>query len=331
MVCLQSYQAVLGVVVFTWVRYGLGFSISNGISDIGVSQEIPARSGQNAQSINLECRLNFNSGEKMTLCKWVHSFPDVWAYDDREAFVMCIAAHESADGNVCEDQGNIFDENTGGYNDPLLNPYTAYDSTRLVHRMTENICGLTIRSPHANDTGIWKCHVNDNNPDVGTQWAEVDLFVANESVVAITDPDMYGNTGVSIEVDLSTSSRVDVDAECTAEYGIPPPDIIWYIDEPTNTVDGSSDQTEQSDGTVVSSVRLSLDQNSLSRYGIRQTNNYFSFALGCYPDQGDYFDSNRDDIKNPAEVLVFGTSGAQVISTSVVIVALVALLLFVSL
>ena len=47
MVCLQSYQAVLGVVVFTWVRYGLGFSISNGISDIGVSQEIPARSGQN--------------------------------------------------------------------------------------------------------------------------------------------------------------------------------------------------------------------------------------------------------------------------------------------
>jgi hypothetical protein len=90
---------------------------------------------------------------------------------------------------------------------------------------------------------------------------EVDLFVANDSVVAITDPDMYGNTGVSIEVDLSTSSRVDVDAECTAEYGIPPPDIIWYIDEPTNTVDGSSDQTEQSDGTVVSSIRLSLDQN----------------------------------------------------------------------
>ena len=70
---------------------------------------------------------------------------------------------------------------------------------------------------------------------------------------------------------------------------------------------------------------------SLSRYGIRQTNNYFSFALGCYPDQGDYFDSNRDEIKNPAEVLVFGTSGAQVISTSVVIVALGSLLLFVSL
>eukprot|EP00091_Calanus_sinicus_P024567 TRINITY_DN8890_c0_g1_i1.p1 TRINITY_DN8890_c0_g1~~TRINITY_DN8890_c0_g1_i1.p1 ORF type:complete len:302 (-),score=56.64 TRINITY_DN8890_c0_g1_i1:186-1034(-) len=222
MVFSRSYQAVLGVVAFTWVRYGLGFSISNGLSDIGVTQENPARSGQNAQSINLECRLNFNSGEKMTLCKWVHSFPDVWAYDDREAFVMCIAAHESDDGKTCEDQGNIFDENSGSYNDPLLNPYTAYDSTRLIHRMTENICGLTIQSPHANDTGIWKCHVNDNNPDVGTQWAEVDLFVANESVVAITDPDMYGNTGVSIEVDLSTTSRVDVDAECTAEYGILP-------------------------------------------------------------------------------------------------------------
>jgi len=311
------------------MRYALSFSISSSSSDIGVTEENPARSGQNAQSINLECRLNFNSGEKMTLCKWVHSFPDVWAYDDREAFVMCIAAHESDDGQVCKDDGNIFDENSGGYNDPALNPYTAYDSTRLIHRMNSqgNICGLTIMNPHANDTGIWKCHVNDNNPDVGTQWSEVDLFVANQSVVSITDPELFGNGGLSLEVDLSSSTRVEVDAECTAEFGIPPPDIIWYIDEPSNTVDGSSDQSEQSDGSVVSSIRLSLDQNSMSRYGIRETNNYFSFALGCYPDQGDYFDyTSQDGINNPAEVLVFGTSGAHIASSSFFILAAVSLL-----
>ena len=85
--------------------------------------------------------------------------------------------------------------------------------------------------------------------------------MANESVVAITDPDMYGNTGISLEVDLSSSSRVDVDAECTAQYGVPPPDIIWYIDERSNTVDASADQNVQSDGSVVSNIRLSLDQN----------------------------------------------------------------------
>jgi len=312
------------------MKYALSFSVSSSSSDIGVTEENPARSGQNAQSINLECRLNFNSGEKMTLCKWVHTLPDVWAYDDREAFVMCIAAHESDDGQVCKDDGNIFDENSGGYNDPALNPYTAYDSTRLIQRMNSqgNICGLTIMNPHANDTGIWKCHVNDNNPDVGTQWAEVDLFVANKSVVSITDPELFGNGGLSLEVDLSSSTRVEVDAECTAEFGIPPPDIIWYIDEPSNTVDGSSDQSEQSDGSVVSSIRLSLDQNSMSRYGIRETNNYFSFALGCYPDQGDYFDyTSQDGVNNPAEVLVFGTSGAHIASSSFFILAAVSLLL----
>merc|ERR1711874_696634 len=148
------------VLLLTLARQANSFGISSSSSNIGVTQENPARSGQNAQAINLECQLQLNSGEKMTLCKWVHTFPDVWAYDDREAFVMCIAAHEDDDGQVCKDDGNIFDPNSGGYNNPELNPYTAYDTTRLSHRMTEQICGLTISNPHANDTGVWKCHVN---------------------------------------------------------------------------------------------------------------------------------------------------------------------------
>jgi len=307
------------------------FGISSSSSDIGVTQENPARSGQNAQAINLECQLQLNSGERMTLCKWVHEFSDVWIpWDDggREAYVMCIAAHEDNDGQTCKDDGNIFDPNSGDYNDPATNPYTAYDTTRLTHRMTERTCGLTINNPHANDTGIWKCHVNDNDPDVVTQWAEVNLFVANESVVSITDPDMAGNPGLSLEVDLGTQSRVEVKVECTAEYGIPPHDIVWYIDEPTNTVTGSDRQSEDSDGKVVSEISLQLDSSSMSRYGIREINNYFSFALGCYPDQGDYFDSpDTDNNNNPAEVLVFGTStGARGIPYSIILASSVILL-----
>jgi len=309
---LHSYNYFLPILVILLTKQVLSFGISSSTSDIGNTQENPARSGQNAQAINLECRVQLNTGEKMTLCKWVHTLPDVWipnAYDGREeeAYVMCLAAHNDDDGQTCKDDGNIIDTNNGGYNDPTTNPYTAYDTTRLTHRMTDTICGLTISNPHANDTGIWKCHVNDNNQEVMTQWAEVNLFVANESVVSITDPDMAGNPGLSLEVDLASGNREELQVECTAQYGIPPPDIVWYIDEPSNKVTGSSDQSEDSDGTVGSTIRLQLDQSSLSRYGIREINNYFSFALGCYPDQGDYFD-NVEDINNPAEVLVFGTS-----------------------
>jgi len=314
----------------SWKSSVLSFSISSGSSDIGQTETIPARSGQNAPSINLECQLDFNanSGEKWTWCSWTHTFPDVWAYDNKEAFVMCSTTHNSDDGQVCEDQGNLVDDNYGGYYDPEQNPITHYDTTRLRFLVSERSCGLTIQAPHANDTGVWKCHVNDNNQEgqSTTMVAEVNLFVANESVVSITDPDLISNPGTSLEVDL-TSSRADVDAECTAEYGVPPPEIIWYIDEPTNTVDQSVDQSIQSDGSVVSSIRLSLDQNSLSRYGIRMTNDYFSFALGCYPDQGDYFESKPQDYLNPAEVLVFGTSGAVTVTTSLVIVTVISLLL----
>jgi len=296
-----------------------GFSISTSESDIGRSLELPAQSGQNAREIRLSCELNLNLGEKMTNCKWVHTFPDVWAFDNQQAFVMCTAGHESDNGQVCEDQGNIFDESRGGYNDPLNNPYTQYDSTRLHYWMEETTCGLVITNPHANDTGIWKCHVSDNNPDVGNQWAEVELYVANQSTVAITDPDLFGNSGVALEVDLSSSTQEFVDAECTAMYGIPPPDIIWYIDEPSNTVDNGADQTVRSDGTVISEMRMTLDSSSMSRYGIRVVNNYFSFALGCYPDQSSYFDTPQDGEKNPAEVLVFGTSGASISSLAMII------------
>eukprot|EP00092_Neocalanus_flemingeri_P029943 GFUD01032509.1.p1 GENE.GFUD01032509.1~~GFUD01032509.1.p1 ORF type:complete len:334 (+),score=61.92 GFUD01032509.1:30-1031(+) len=327
---LQSSSLILLFVNLSWKSRVLSFSISSSSSDIGETYTFPARSGLNAPPINLECQLAFNQGEKWTRCTWVHSFEDVWAYDNREAFVMCSAVHESDDRQVCEDQGNLVDDiYNGGYNDPTQNPYTQYDSSRLQYLVSENSCGLTIQSPHANDTGVWKCHVNDNNPEgqSTTMWAQIDLFVANQSMVTITDPDLFNNPGTSIEVDLSSSTVVEVDAECTAQYGVPPPDIVWYIDEPSNTVDGSADQNIQSDGSVVSSIRMSLDQNSMSRYGIRMTNSYFSFALGCYPDQGDYFESREDNYKNPAEVLVFGTSSAMAVTTPVVIVLVISLFL----
>lgn len=317
----QSFKSSFLVLCSLLVFRAGSFTIIEESSDIGKTQEEPAESGENVQPINLECKLDLLLGEQWTQCSWVHKFPDIWAYDEKEGFVMCTASHEGEDAEVCDDHGNIVDpRQNGGFNDPSQNPYTAYDTGRLQYSLTENSCGLTINSPHANDTGVWTCHVNYNNPSSKPLWSQVDLFVANQSVVSLTHPDLFNNPGTSLEVDLSSNSRVEIDAECTALYGLPPPDIIWYIDEPTNIVDHDVEQTIKGNDvipTVVSNIRLTLDQNSMFRYGIQATNNYFSFALGCYPDQGNYFEPMPQDYNNPAEVLVFGTSEGFFITSSI--------------
>ena len=90
-------------------------------------------------------------------------------------------------------------------------------------------------------------------------WKEVEIFVANKSVPVITRPDPNDVSRSAIELDLSSSSSVD--AECKAMFGSPPPQIIWYIDEPDNRLDSSfsSDSTAR-DGTVTSAIHFDLDQ-----------------------------------------------------------------------
>merc|ERR1712059_167708 len=201
--------------------------------------------------------------------------------------------------------GNLKSTNYG-YGDPLQNPLTHYDTGRLSHSVGDNYCGLTIKSPHANDTGTWKCHVNDNNPNgqATTMWADVELFVANVSTAEITRPDLTEAAMPGIEVDLSSGSA-EVDAECTAKYGVPPPSLVWYIDEPTNTLDSSlSSERQVADAglntmKVTSAVRFTIDEQLLSRYGVSGQNSHFSLLLGCLPDQGNYFTERPDTEKNP--------------------------------
>ena len=134
------------------------FSIESAESNIGQVQALPARSGENSQSIELRCNLQFNPLEQWTRCTWSHNFPQIWvscqkgtaltfvfqAADNQEGFVMCSAHHQDDHERVCEDQGNLKDQ-YGYYNDPENNPYTHYDTDRLTHNVGEDYCGLTIR------------------------------------------------------------------------------------------------------------------------------------------------------------------------------------------
>jgi len=222
---------------------------------------------------------------------------------------MCGATPDVDQGDTCEDMGNLKQADTSY--DPERNPWTAYDTDRLVYSVGQDYCGLQIQKPHANDSGVWTCHVNGNSPgrQSTTMWAETELFVANISVVSVTKPSKDDNSEPGIEIDLSDNSG-EVSAECTAEHGSPLPDIVWYVDESSNRLPSSLATQREHDGTVTSEIRFTLDAQFLSRYGVSFHNSFFSFSLGCLPDQGDYFEDQPDSVKNPAEVLVYGSSGA---------------------
>ena len=54
-----------------------------------------------------------------------------------------------------------------------------------------------------------------------------------------------------------------IDAECKAEFGRPPPQVKWYIDEPSNLLDDSfstARMDRRDAATVISSLHFTLDQ-----------------------------------------------------------------------
>ncbi|XP_023324012.1 uncharacterized protein LOC111698026 isoform X2 [Eurytemora carolleeae] len=288
------------------------FSITTTTASSGQTIDKPANSGKNA--VTLSCRLELSPGDHWTSCAWSHVFPDVWGLTNSPGYVMCTVSSINGDGAPCQDVGNLKGTYDGAYD--TGNAWVGSYVSRISHDVTENSCGLTINSPNANDTGVWKCHVKDNT--VGSSasvfWSEINLYVANKSEVVITDPALDSGMDKSLWVDIS-QSRGRIQASCKSLYGVPPPEIRWYIDELRNRIstrDATITSTTSSTGeSVTSTISMDLDEMILSSYGVQPDQGYFSFALGCFPEQGNYFQS-QSGVLNPAEVMVFGKSSGEI-------------------
>lgn len=291
-------------------------------------------------AIDLECKLNFHPGEQWTKCTWSHTFTDVYTSNGDQAYIMCSAGDTDDHETTCTDQGNLAGQNQGWSNEDIT--WVEDYSNRLSFIVDQHSCGLKIDAPHANDTGEWKCHVDDNNPfQPAVMWSSVKIFVANQSEVAISDPDLDEDPDAALEVDLS-SGRPEIKAACTSSYGIPRPTIKWYIDNPDQQIrdrdlDDVDEEFDEDENTVTSSVTIRLDESKLSNWGI-DANQPFAFALGCNPDQGNYFkEENRRDnrysrgreaapSRNYAEVMVYGTSGGGRRAVGAIVVVFVAVI-----
>lgn len=291
------------------------FSITDITASVGEDPTQPAYSGTDAPAIELQCRMTFNPGERWTRCSWTHQLTDVWGYNNQQGYIMCTAGGRGDHNQQCSDVGNLADTQ---YSGESINPWVQAYASRISFMLTDTACGIRINQPHANDTGVWKCMVDDNSATGQSTifWADMQLYVANRSEVVITDPDVLSDKGATISLDL-TSGSGRLQATCLARYGVPAPTIVWYIDDPVNKIssrDGSIDSRPSTgQNTVQSTVSLSLDLNRLSSLGVRPTRSTFAFTLGCYPDQGTYFTQSRPNMRNPAEVVVFARSGASIL------------------
>lgn len=234
---------------------------------------------------------------------------------------MCTVSNVNDNNQKCEDVGNLR-KTYGGYD--YENQFLEEYVDRLSYLVTDTTCGLRISKPNANDTGIWKCEVNSNNRDSTSSrfWSDVNLYVANKSEVVITDPPAGVGLDQSLWADIS-DGQTRIQAACQSLYGVPLPEITWYIDETSNRInsrDASISTTVSSKGdSVTSSISMDVDERMLGSYGVRAENGYFSFALGCYPNQGKYFPP-KSNVKQLGEVLVFGKSSGSIAAATIAMV-----------
>jgi len=312
------------VLVLCCLQIAHAFRITDISATDGEDVLSPAYSGDDAEDIYLTCRLELSPGDHWTSCSWSHQFPDLWGLTNSQGYVMCSVSSENDNQKQCQDVGNLKDM-YGGYEKE--NEWLDGFVERLSHTVTGTTCGLKISRPSANDTGVWKCMVSDNSAGGSYFSSEIDLFVANKSEALITDPAMDMGMDQSLWIDVSDGQDT-IEASCESVYGVPPPQLIWYIDEPSNQIsDRDADITERTDSSggsdvtvkTKSSISMDVDIRSLGTYGVRDEHGYFSFSLGCYPDQENYFSQSGSYVRNPAEVMVFGRSGGVVLHTSLAV------------
>ena len=89
----------------------------------------------------------------------------------------------------------------------------------------------------------------------------MEVFVASEAVVNITRPSRVDNPQRSVTVDLTNQVSQLVELECTGPNGIPSPNLVWYIDSPSNTLSNQPGTNCGADMKCTSSLQLRLERN----------------------------------------------------------------------
>ncbi len=184
---------------------------------------------------------------------------------------------------------------------PSLDQY----ASRLYMDVGFTYCGLRIgANAIPEDSGEWLCHVSSDlqaTPVSGT----LDLFVANQSQIAITNPP-------DNEV-IEYAPGSPIEAECSSLGGRPEPTFHWlanailvyirytynllfqrYAYDDTQEIDPSEFEVTNEDSEVLNGTPLLRQTIKWSPCDTRPCDGESSFDLICKVDQGEHFEAEND-------------------------------------
>ncbi|TRY75785.1 hypothetical protein TCAL_01291 [Tigriopus californicus] len=163
----------------------------------------------------------------------------------------------------------------------------------------------------------------------------VDIHVANQTTIFITDPDMEEDSSQTIEYDLE-DERAEIEATCTGYGGKPEPTFRWYINDDRNEISENDLQRRLRPGedsilgeyveeTIIFQPTLedlcnSYDIDDYACETNKPRYHFFNFNLICKADQGVYFERENED--QEAMVTVDVVSGSTAPLASVVVLLL---------
>lgn len=306
-----------GLLAFSGVS-SLSISQAGIVGSDGLDEETPIAEDD---SFTLKCDLQVQgTSDEWLLCMWTHVLEDEIDANNEELRIVCSTSPDGS--SQCSNKGGS----------PELSSY----ASRVTLVTSANSCGMSVRGAEARDNGRWECHVTDSSIGGGQHYSYIDIHVANQTTIFITDPDLEEDSSQTIEYDLE-DERAEIEATCTGYGGKPEPTFRWFINDDRNEISESDIQRRLRPGkdsvlgeyveeTIVFQPTL---EDLCTRYDIDdyacETNkrryHFFNFNLICKADQGSYFERENDDQEAMVTVDVVSGSSAPLASLVVLLLS----------
>eukprot|EP00095_Tigriopus_kingsejongensis_P010351 maker-scaffold1185_size56580-snap-gene-0.13 protein:Tk10351 transcript:maker-scaffold1185_size56580-snap-gene-0.13-mRNA-1 annotation:"amidohydrolase" len=193
---------LLGLLVVSTVQ-ALSVKEAMIVGSQGLDEETPIAVDD---TFSLKCDIQLQSEEAWLLCMWTHT---IEGRTDSNGMDLKAVCSTSPDGNnQCTNKGGS----------SQLDSY----ASRITMMTSPNSCGINVRGAVGEDDGQWECHVTDASTGGGQVSSYLDIHVANQTTIFITEPRIEQDSSLTIEYDLE-ETRSEIEATCRGYGGKPKP------------------------------------------------------------------------------------------------------------
>jgi len=319
----MKFYLVISAFLALVAQQSTALTVSSSTSQGGTIDQ-PINEGRR---LSVSCDYQLGSGETFTSCLFRKEIPQEFTDNGQSKHFSC------ALGQPCSSQDQEVNQLVSGA------------------QVTQNSgsCTLNINSADPKLRGDdWTCHIVADSQNNFLQAADqVEVFVSNQSDPIITQPDMRKDSSQAISYSVD-SGYGQINAQCTAFGGVPPPQIRWFVDNVNNneivqgasaTITTGNPRTSGNSVYVESRINFKPTLNDLcSTYNIQDACDVVNgdedmttivFNLICAADQNPYYsfpnnNNNYGQQLNQVKVEVSGSWRVTSSITSLILAFLVA-------